>query len=273
MCACALFCDPQTKRYESLETVEERRTAAREIYDKFIMRELLSHTHVSPIGVSRTLSADERLASHDSRLPIQQAAFLARFSPCLISICQWRKSLVCAFFFLESFSLCGLSARLLWATQSVVESLTTSDDVARLPVSLTFVVLSGSLRHTAEYHDSSRAEPSLPRPSSSRVSHALPLPLFLSRHFFLFRVASLAHFSHDRHVSNARSFLSTLQAYSKKAVDHVQKHLMKNEVPVTLFQPYIEEIFSHLRGDIFRKFIERYVTVPTGSRVDIAIDY
>ncbi|CAG2164423.1 unnamed protein product [Oppiella nova] len=31
---------------------------------------------------------------------------------------------------------------------------------------------------------------------------------------------------------------------------------MRNEVPVTLFQPYIEEIYSHLRVDIFRKFIE-----------------
>jgi len=53
-----------------------------------------------------------------------------------------------------------------------------------------------------------------------------------------------------------KELLSHTHAYSKEAVDHVQKHLMKNEVPVTLFQPYIEEIFSHLRGDIFRKFIE-----------------
>lgn len=30
-----------------METVEERRKAAREIYDNFIMKELLSHTHVS----------------------------------------------------------------------------------------------------------------------------------------------------------------------------------------------------------------------------------
>lgn len=35
----------QIKRYESIETTEERRTAAREIYDNFIMRELLAHTH------------------------------------------------------------------------------------------------------------------------------------------------------------------------------------------------------------------------------------
>lgn len=35
----------QIKHYESIETTEERRTAAREIYDNFIMRELLAHTH------------------------------------------------------------------------------------------------------------------------------------------------------------------------------------------------------------------------------------
>lgn len=33
---------------------------------------------------------------------------------------------------------------------------------------------------------------------------------------------------------------------------------MRNEVPVTLFQPYIDEIYNHLRGDIFRKYIERF---------------
>lgn len=37
----------EIKRYEKLETIEERRQAAREIYDNFIMKELLSHTHVS----------------------------------------------------------------------------------------------------------------------------------------------------------------------------------------------------------------------------------
>jgi hypothetical protein len=47
------------------------------------------------------------------------------------------------------------------------------------------------------------------------------------------------------------------QEYSKEAVAHVQKYLMKNEVPVNLFEPYIEEIFNHLRGDPFRNFLER----------------
>jgi len=54
-----------------------------------------------------------------------------------------------------------------------------------------------------------------------------------------------------------KELLSHTHNYPKEAVNHVQKSLMKNEVPVALFQPYIEEIFSHLRSDIFRKFIER----------------
>lgn len=54
-----------------------------------------------------------------------------------------------------------------------------------------------------------------------------------------------------------KELLSHSHNYPKDAVSHVQKSLMRNEVPVTLFQPYIEEIFSQLRGDIFNKFIER----------------
>lgn len=51
------------------------------------------------------------------------------------------------------------------------------------------------------------------------------------------------------------------QEYSKEAVAYVQKYLMKNEVPVNLFEPYMEEIFNHLRGEPFRKFLERYVLI------------
>ncbi|GFY64466.1 g protein-coupled receptor kinase 1, partial [Trichonephila inaurata madagascariensis] len=53
-----------------------------------------------------------------------------------------------------------------------------------------------------------------------------------------------------------KELLSHTHDYSKESVSYVQKFLMKNEVPVNLFQPYIEEIFSLLRGDIFSKFIE-----------------
>jgi len=37
----------QIKKYDKLEAVEERRKLAREIYDNFIMKELLAHSHVS----------------------------------------------------------------------------------------------------------------------------------------------------------------------------------------------------------------------------------
>lgn len=53
-----------------------------------------------------------------------------------------------------------------------------------------------------------------------------------------------------------KELLSHTYTYSKESVSYVQKHLTKNEVPVNLFEPYIEEIFNHLRGDVFLKFIE-----------------
>lgn len=37
----------QIKAYEKLECPEERRKLAKEIYDNFIMKELLAHSHVS----------------------------------------------------------------------------------------------------------------------------------------------------------------------------------------------------------------------------------
>jgi len=47
-----------------------------------------------------------------------------------------------------------------------------------------------------------------------------------------------------------------LQEYSKECVAHVNAHLQKNEVPTNLFEPYIEEIFNHLRGEPFTHFLE-----------------
>lgn len=68
-----------------------------------------------------------------------------------------------------------------------------------------------------------------------------------------------------------KELLSHTHKYSQTAVDHVQEHLMRNEVPVNLFQPYIQEIFSHLRGDIFKKFIERFVCLLVNlTLVDLA---
>ncbi|XP_023288829.1 G protein-coupled receptor kinase 1 isoform X4 [Orussus abietinus] len=53
-----------------------------------------------------------------------------------------------------------------------------------------------------------------------------------------------------------KELLAHSHEYSTDAVSHVHKYLMKNEVPVNLFEPYIEEIFNHLRGEPFRKFLE-----------------
>lgn len=53
-----------------------------------------------------------------------------------------------------------------------------------------------------------------------------------------------------------KELLSCSHPFSKQAVDHVQAHLAKKQVPPALFQPYIEEICDSLRGKIFQKFIE-----------------
>lgn len=68
---------------------------------------------------------------------------------------------------------------------------------------------------------------------------------------------------YDKYVM--KELLSHTHTYSKEAVDHVQKHLMKGDVPSNLFEPYIEEIFKSLRGDLFNQFIQRYVNLPFGT--------
>ncbi|XP_068144802.1 G protein-coupled receptor kinase 1 [Drosophila tropicalis] len=50
--------------------------------------------------------------------------------------------------------------------------------------------------------------------------------------------------------------LSHTYEYSKDAVASVQKYLLKNEVPMDLFEPYMEEIFTQLKGRPFKKFLE-----------------
>uniref|UniRef100_A0A4W3JRD0 G protein-coupled receptor kinase n=1 Tax=Callorhinchus milii TaxID=7868 RepID=A0A4W3JRD0_CALMI len=59
---------------------------------------------------------------------------------------------------------------------------------------------------------------------------------------------------YDRYIM--KELLSCSHPFSKRAVDHVQSHLAKKQVPPSLFQPYIEEICDSLRGKIFQKFIE-----------------
>merc|ERR1719438_53575 len=53
-----------------------------------------------------------------------------------------------------------------------------------------------------------------------------------------------------------RELLSNSNLYSKESAEHVQQLLQKNEVPPNLFELYVEEIFSYLRGNIFKRFIE-----------------
>jgi len=53
-----------------------------------------------------------------------------------------------------------------------------------------------------------------------------------------------------------RELLSNSGLYSKESAEHVQQLLQKNEVPPNLFELYVEEIFSYLRGNIFKRFIE-----------------
>ncbi|XP_071750192.1 G protein-coupled receptor kinase 1 isoform X1 [Lepeophtheirus salmonis] len=56
-----------------------------------------------------------------------------------------------------------------------------------------------------------------------------------------------------------RELLSNSKLYSKSSAEHVQKVLVSNktaEIPKNIFEPYVEEIFAYLRGDIFQQFVE-----------------
>uniref|UniRef100_A0A914URG2 G protein-coupled receptor kinase n=1 Tax=Plectus sambesii TaxID=2011161 RepID=A0A914URG2_9BILA len=44
--------------------------------------------------------------------------------------------------------------------------------------------------------------------------------------------------------------------YSKESLQHVQRNLMKSNVPPYLFQPYVSEICEQLKGEVFQKFLE-----------------
>ena len=54
--------------------------------------------------------------------------------------------------------------------------------------------------------------------------------------------------------------------YSKDSAEQCQKLLQKIEVPPNLFDPYIEEIFSYLRGNIFKRYVE---SDKAGTRLGI----
>lgn len=44
--------------------------------------------------------------------------------------------------------------------------------------------------------------------------------------------------------------------YSNEALQHVQRHLMKGDVPPNLFKPYVSEICDQLSGDVFQNFVQ-----------------
>ncbi|KAH7731468.1 G-protein-coupled receptor kinase [Aphelenchoides avenae] len=44
--------------------------------------------------------------------------------------------------------------------------------------------------------------------------------------------------------------------YTKESLQHVQRNLMKNQVPPDLFQPYVKEICDQLKEEVFPKFLE-----------------
>ncbi len=53
-----------------------------------------------------------------------------------------------------------------------------------------------------------------------------------------------------------RELLSNSNLYSKSSAEQVQRVLAKGEAPQNLFEPYVEEIFAYLRGEIFSKFVD-----------------
>jgi len=53
-----------------------------------------------------------------------------------------------------------------------------------------------------------------------------------------------------------RELLSNSGLYSSDSAENVQKLLQNAEVPANLFDLYIEEIFSYLRGNIFQRYVE-----------------
>ncbi len=64
-----------------------------------------------------------------------------------------------------------------------------------------------------------------------------------------------------------------IQNYTKDSLQHVQRNLMKSLVPPNLFQvsifcqiciifqPYVAEICEQLKGDVFQKYLERYISI------------
>lgn len=53
-----------------------------------------------------------------------------------------------------------------------------------------------------------------------------------------------------------KELLARTHDYNPECLQHVQRHIIKNDVPPNLFEPYIEEIYNHLRDEPFKQFLE-----------------
>lgn len=73
-------------------------------------------------------------------------------------------------------------------------------------------------------------------------------------HHIMVEMLAHAHvrLSHFNSSTNRKLF----QNYSKESLQHVQYHLLKQNVPPDLFHRYVLEICDQLRGDIFQRFLE-----------------
>ncbi|KAK0421219.1 hypothetical protein QR680_015121 [Steinernema hermaphroditum] len=61
---------------------------------------------------------------------------------------------------------------------------------------------------------------------------------------------------YDHHIMVEMLAHSHLKNYTKEALQHVQRNLMKNNVAPDLFEPYVIEICEQLKRDVFMKFID-----------------
>ena len=97
-----LYCSLQIKKYEKLEADEERIGKAREIYDFYIMRDLLSHSHVrrsrfrSPppppfMNPTRVLSFSCDPTLVRARAPARATAVLYRSAFCILRAARSRR--------------------------------------------------------------------------------------------------------------------------------------------------------------------------------------
>lgn len=93
----------QIKKYEKLETEEEREARSREIFDSYIMKELLACSHVSALGSSSLgllggrgdeLMATSVPSSPSPRVPLSTSRATWRRGRCLQISSRWVLGLV-----------------------------------------------------------------------------------------------------------------------------------------------------------------------------------